>query len=160
MYSNVVLAGTFDTLHIGHKKLINHAIKISKKLYLGITNDKFVKRNKSYKCASFEERKSNIIKFLGERISKVEIVELNDEYGMAQNEKDLDAIVVSDETKARAQEINELRRSNGLKPLAIISLPLVYGEDSKKISCERIRAGEIDANGKMLKPAAIPRLTK
>jgi phosphopantetheine adenylyltransferase len=35
--------------------------------------------------------------------------------------------------------------------LEIISLPIVYAEDLKKISCERIRAGEIDANGKMLK---------
>jgi pantetheine-phosphate adenylyltransferase len=151
MYSNVVLAGTFDILHIGHKKLINHALKISKKLYLGVTSDEFVKKNKSYKCASFEERKNNIIKFLGKRISKVEIVELNDEFGMAQNEKNLQAIVVSDETKFRAEAINEIRKKNGLKPLEIISLPIVYAEDSKKISCERIRAGEIDANGKMLK---------
>jgi pantetheine-phosphate adenylyltransferase len=151
MYSNVVLAGTFDILHIGHKKLINHALKISKKLYLGITSDEFVKKNKSYKCASFEERKNNIIKFLGKRISKVEIVELNDEFGMAQNEKNLQAIVVSDETKFRAEAINEIRKRNGLKPLEIISLPIVYAEDLKKISCERIRAGEIDANGKRLK---------
>lgn len=152
MYSNVVFAGTFDILHIGHKKLINHALKISKKLYLGITSDEFVKRNKSYKCASFEERKNNIIKFLGKGISKVEIVELDDEYGMAQNEKNLQAIVVSEETKGRAQEINEIRKSKGLKPLKIISLQLIYAKDFKKISCERIRAGEIDADGNMLHP--------
>ena len=151
MHANVVLAGTFDILHIGHKKLINHALKISKRLYLGVTSDEFVKQNKNYKCASFEERKNNIIKFLGKRISKVEIVELNDEFGMAQNEKNLQAIVVSDETKFRAEEINEIRKREGLQPLEIISLPIVYAEDSKKISCERIRAGEIDANGKRLK---------
>jgi len=155
MYSKVVLAGTFDTLHIGHKRLINHALKISKELYLGITTDDFVRRTKSYKCATFEERKKNLIKFLGKKISKVKLFELDDEYGVAISDKDLQAIVVSDETKAKAQEINEIRERRGLKPLEVISLPIIYAQDLKKISCERITLKQIDVNGRRLKPVII-----
>ena len=47
-YKNVLVAGTFDRLHEGHKLLLDTAINnCSKNLFIGITKDNMIK-NKKY----------------------------------------------------------------------------------------------------------------
>jgi pantetheine-phosphate adenylyltransferase len=64
---------------------------------------------------------------------------------------ELEAIVVSPETRQRAEELNKLRTSKGLAALHIIEIPFVLAEDGTPISSIRIRYGEIDVHGKLLK---------
>ena len=61
------------------------------------------------------------------------------------------ALVASSETVVKGEEINEIRLANGLKPLAIISVKLVKADDGHPISSTRIRLGQIDSSGKLLK---------
>lgn len=50
IYNNVVLGGTFDRLHIGHKILLSEAIlRCNKKLIVGVTESNMLKCN-SYSC--------------------------------------------------------------------------------------------------------------
>jgi pantetheine-phosphate adenylyltransferase len=67
-------------------------------------------------------------------------------------DEQLEAIVVSQETKPRAEEINKIRAQRGLKTLEIVEIPLVLAEDGTPISSMRVRYGEMDVHGKLKKP--------
>jgi len=150
MYSKIILGGTFETLHRGHKEILRLALSSGKKVYIGVTSDEFASKNKKYRCSSFAVRKKRLEQFLGKELKRVEMFKLNDVYGPTL-EGNFDAIVVSDETRPRAEEINRIRRRKGLKPLGIISLHVLNAGDFKRLSCERIKNGEVDAEGKRKK---------
>ncbi len=63
----------------------------------------------------------------------------------------MEAIVVSTETVHKAFEINKTRSKRKLQPLIIITVPMMRAEDGKLISSTRIREGEIDSSGNLLK---------
>ncbi len=151
MYSKVILGGTFETLHEGHRRLLRLALSSGRRVYIGLTSDEFARKNKKYRCSSFASRKKRLERFLGKDMRRAEIFKLHDVYGPA-IEGDFDAIVVSKETRERAEEINTLRKSKGLKPLAILAIPLLNSDDLKKLSCERVRSGEVDERGRRVKP--------
>ena len=71
------------------------------------------------------------------------IVELKDPHGPAATDHDFDAIVVSDETKERACEINRKREKMGMTALEIISIPIVVDEKGIPLSSSRIKRGEV-----------------
>jgi pantetheine-phosphate adenylyltransferase len=63
----------------------------------------------------------------------------------------VDALVASSETARKGKEINNIRRINRLEPILIIAVESLKAEDGGPISSTRIRAGEIDSLGKILK---------
>jgi pantetheine-phosphate adenylyltransferase len=82
---------------------------------------------------------------------RAEIVPLNDSYGLTLSGKGLDALVVSKETELITGKINKIRVEAGLSPLKIVSISMVPAENSNPISTTRIRNGEIDRNGHLLR---------
>ena len=143
-FKKVVVGGTFDYLHLGHKALIEKAFEVGRQVIIGLTSDEMIKKN----SAPYIERKKKLKKFL--KSKNYEILELKDPYGPAIVEEEIEAIVVSKETRARAAEINEIRKRRGLAPLEIVVVPFVLSENGRPISSERIRKGEIDAEGRVL----------
>lgn len=143
-YKKVAVGGTFDELHIGHKALLEKAFEIGDKVIIGLTSDKYVKK----KSMSYEARKKTLEAYLKRR--NYEIVKLEDAYGPAIVDSEIDAIVVSEETKVGALEINDIREKRGLEPLEIIVIPIVMAANGKPISSTRIRRGEIDSEGRVL----------
>jgi pantetheine-phosphate adenylyltransferase len=143
-FRKVAVGGTFDGLHLGHKVLLNKAFELGDRVIIGLTGDAYAKG----KSMSYEKRKRNLEMFL--RGKNYEIVELSDAYGPAIIDAELDAIVVSEETKAKALEINDIRGKRGLKPLEIVVVPMVMAADGKPISSTRIRRGEINSEGRLL----------
>ena len=79
---------------------------------------------------------------------------LFDAYGLTLNKDGLDALVVSQETVKTGAIINQKRKEVDLPPLNIVEITLVPAENKKPISTTRIRAKEIDKNGKVLKHKA------
>lgn len=146
----VCIGGTFDRLHKGHKALIRKAFEIDKedKVFVGIVKDS----SKSEGIANFEERKEEVLRFLKKEgfLRRAVVEPIFDRYGPS-IDGEFDAIVVSKETIRTAREINELRRKKGKKPLTIICIPTVYAEDGRPISSSRIRKGEIDRDGNILR---------
>ncbi len=149
-----ILGGTFNILHKGHRKLLEAALAFDE-LEIGLTSDRFAREIKSYPSVPYGKRKSNLTAFLESVLkkSKIEfsIKQIDDKYGFA-HKSDADAIIVSQETEAAAQEINALRLRLRRKPLKIISVPISYAEDYLKISSQRIHEKKINAEGKRLKP--------
>jgi len=153
-FKKVAVGGTFDELHRGHKALINKAFEIGERVVIGLSSDAFVsKMSKPYKTATYDERRSELEAFLNDSglVRRFEIVPLNDPYGQTMSLDGLEALVVSQETQRTADKINEKRQRAGLPLLEIITVDMIPAENLAPISTTRIRRGEIDRNGHMLK---------
>ena len=148
----VCIGGTFDLFHKGHKFLIRKALEIADEkgfVFIGVTDGEIIKNKRN--AASFEERKKAIEQFLSEeKVSKNIIIQpIYDKFGPSVK-KDFDAIVVSPETRATAEEINKERKKLQKKPLKIVQISFVLAEDNLPISSTRIQRREINENGRIL----------
>lgn len=150
----VLLGGTFDQLHRGHRKIISSALQVGDKVVIGLVSDRFaLKRGKHHEISSYESRRKSLESFLSAKaeLDRVEIVPLEDPYGPAVSEAEVYAIVVSRETLNNALEINRIRNSRGMAPVQVYVVDLVLAENGKPVSTSRIRAGFIDKEGRSLK---------
>ena len=151
----VATGGTFDYIHIGHIKLLSTAFEISDHVIIGLTSDRFVKK---YKLTSsiknnYLRRLLNLKKYilLNFKDANYTILKLEDEFGPVISSSQIQAIVVSEETLVKVKQINEIRISNCLEPLRVIVVEIAKSSDGKPISSTRIRNGEIDEKGQILK---------
>lgn len=146
-YKKIAFGGTFDIIHKGHETLIDTAFELGEKVIIGLSSDALVKKL-GKEAKGYEDRKKELLNFLVKKNFKnFELIELSDEHGTAVEDKELEAIVVSEETILKAFEINEIREKKNLKPLDIVSIPLVLAENGKPVSTTRIKKGEINKNG-------------
>ncbi|KXB00609.1 hypothetical protein AKJ42_00080 [candidate division MSBL1 archaeon SCGC-AAA261C02] len=152
-HEKVVVGGTFDYLHDGHKAILRKAFELGNQVLIGIVSDQMELKKDSVGIPPLEERKSKLEEFLEEQdwLERAEIVVISDPIGPAAEDRELEAIIVSEETRSRAEEINEIRESNDLEALDIIEIPWVLAEDGKPISSIRIRYGEMDEHGEIKK---------
>ena len=153
-YQHVVLGGTFDHFHKGHKALIDKAFEVGKNITIGLATEKLYKNKLLYQSIeSFDQREKNIRTYCQDKIvddriqSNFQIISFGDIYGPTLIEKNIDAIVVSRETLPNALKINEERKKIAFKPMQIIVIEDELADDGKIISSERIRLGEIDRDG-------------
>ncbi len=142
----IVVGGTFEFLHVGHRELLRRAFELGDEILIGVTSDSF----KEGISRSFEERKRIVEEFVSQFGKPYRIVEINDIYGPTLDE-DFDAIVVSRETRKNAERINEERERRGLKRMEIVEIPIIVAEDLLPVSSRRIREGEIDEDGRRIK---------
>ena len=154
-YDVVATGGTFDVIHIGHLALLSKAFEVGKKVIIGVSSDAFasvIKGNIKLNH-NFEQRVGNLKEKIEEKFGNVtyEISKLDDVYGPTVIYGHVEAIISSTETAVNGHLINEIRSKNGLKPLTIISVNMILAEDGSPISSTRIRNGEIDSSGKLLK---------
>jgi pantetheine-phosphate adenylyltransferase len=147
----VAVGGTFDPLHDGHKALLEKACELSRggELLVGLTSNKMAD-DKSHSVADYRTRYNEIIRFIRSKGIKPVIVRLDDPYGPTIRD-DFDYIVVSPETHPIALKINNIRNEKGLRKLKIELVDYVLAEDGLPISSTRIKKGEIDERGKLLK---------
>ncbi|MBS7660167.1 phosphopantetheine adenylyltransferase [Candidatus Bathyarchaeota archaeon] len=153
-FKTVAVGGTFDEFHKGHRTLLLKAFEVGERVLIGLCTDDFVKKlGKPHVVAPYEQRLEELKAFLGERglINRAEIIPLDDVYGVTLSPGCVEALVVSRETEPTAIKINEERRKRGLAPLAIIVVEMVPAENHVPISTTRIRMGEIDREGRLLK---------
>lgn len=154
LFKVVGVGGTFDELHKGHKVLLKTAFEYGETVWIGLTTDEFAEKlRKNHGIAPYDVRLRNLMKFLEDLgvSSRVKIVPLADPYGPAAYSPELEAIVVSRETEEKAREINILRERRGVKPLEVIVIDMVLAEDQIPISTTRIKRGEINHEGRLIK---------
>ncbi|KAL4140499.1 hypothetical protein PRNP1_014783 [Phytophthora ramorum] len=121
----VVLGGTFDHLHNGHKKLLSLAVSIcAHHILVGVTADSMLtKKSHADLVEPLEKRKRAVrdyVAFLNPQIV-VDIVTIKDPFGPAIVIPEPAAMVVSTETLPGAAKINSIRVERGLPKLHIFA---------------------------------------
>lgn len=150
-YSSIAVGGTFDQIHSGHKALLERAFSTSNLVIIGLTSDEYAASEGKAITHDFEYRKNQLVEYLAKIHPRREyvITRLETRFGQAIFTKNIEAIVVSVETLPRVQSANAKRRQLGLPEMKIEIVPMVVAEDGQKISSTRIRAGEIDEQGRL-----------
>jgi len=148
---DVALGGTFDPVHDGHRRLFERAFELGD-VTVGLTSDELASKTRSADrhVRSFDDRKRTLADEL-ESIAtaydrQFEIRPLESPTGIA-TEPQFDTLIVSPETKAGGERINEIRRERGFDPLELVVVPHLVADDGDIISSTRILRGEIDEHG-------------
>ncbi|KAF1769359.1 hypothetical protein GCK72_001176 [Caenorhabditis remanei] len=158
-YKKVVLGGTFDRLHNGHKVLLNKAIELaSEEIVVGVTDKEMIIKKSLFEMIEpVDYRMKKVIDFV-EDVSgeaKCTTEPIIDPFGPSTRIPDLEAIIVSRETLKGGDAVNKKRNENGMTQLDVIVVELVEGSDEIlneiKISSSSKRREEL---GRLLKPVA------
>jgi pantetheine-phosphate adenylyltransferase len=152
-FSVVATGGTFDEIHIGHIALLSKAFQAGKKVIIGISSDEFAKKRGKRLNHDFDQRVENLNKMIKKEFGNAsyEIAKLDGDFGPAVTADDVGALVASHETQAKGRLLNQMRAKRGLKPVEVIAVEMIKADDGSPISSTRIRAGEIDSRGRLLK---------
>ncbi len=133
LFQKVAVAGTFDGMHYGHRKLLTLAISsvspTNGQLLVGVTVDEMLK-HKSYSedIPNLEERMKGARDFIYRLApgikNRVRFIPISDEYGppgTLEEGPNFDALVLSHETLDNGHKLNEHRTQTlGLEPLTLL----------------------------------------
>ena len=153
-YRIVATGGTFDHLHRGHVALLTRSFEVGEAVVIGVTSDAFARKEGKNPDQSYPERVRALRAFIHERFPgrKYVIARLDDFFGPGIAAPDVQAIVVSREKAKRVSIANALRKEKGYPPQETVVVDFVLAQDSKPISSTRIRKGEIDTEGRAMRP--------
>lgn len=139
----VVVGGTFDRLHAGHRLLLTAAAWATRtRLWIGVTSHQLLARKVHFDLiASFDARAKCASAFAEQvrpDLADIAVAELHDPAGPAAVDESISAMVVSEETRASANQINAARLKHGLPTMKIIVVD-VLGEGVVKLSSSTLR---------------------
>ncbi|MHA1773956.1 MAG: pantetheine-phosphate adenylyltransferase [Candidatus Heimdallarchaeota archaeon] len=142
------LGGTFDRIHGGHKLLLQTALKLAKRVLIGVTTDELARRGKKLPelIYSYEKRVQDVIDFLqsiGVTEDRYDIRPLSRATQYADEYPEIKAIVISPETYGRVLDINDIRREKGLEELIAIAIPYYRDENGRIVSSQTFRELEL-----------------
>lgn len=148
----VALGGTFDIIHKGHLELLRNGFLISSKVIIGLTSDEFAQKRGKNPSNDYSMRLRTLEDAIEKNFpnSKYEISKLDNDFGPAVLENDVEALVVSEETAFKGDELNRLRKARNSSPVEIVVVPMALAKDGVRISTTRIKKSEIDSDGNIL----------
>lgn len=151
-YSLTAMGGTFDIIHKGHLTLLSNAFDISNKVIIGLTSDELAAKRGKITTNKYAQRLENLISIISKKFpnTSFEISKLENDFGPAVMEKEVEALIVSDETSNQGNRLNELRESKNLPPVQVVVVPMLLAKDGTRISTTRIKNLEIDTDGNLL----------
>ncbi len=148
-FTLVAMGGTFDIIHKGHLTLLAKAFSISSNVIIGLTSDELAEKRGKKILNNYKkrhERLTNAIKTIFPN-HLFQISKLDNDFGPAVLEENVQALVVSDETGNQGEILNRLRKEKNLSPVEIVIVPMVLAHDGNRISTTRIKNSEIDIDG-------------
>ena len=151
-FSLVATGGTFDIIHRGHITLLSNSFNIANRVIIGLTSDGLAKKKEKTLVNNYEKRLKNLTTMICKEFpnSSFHITKLDNDFGPAVLEKEVQALVVSDETSSQGKLLNKLRVKKKIPPVEIIVVPMVLAKDGSRISTTRMKNSEIDAEGNLL----------
>uniref|UniRef100_A0A915DEN5 Cytidyltransferase-like domain-containing protein n=1 Tax=Ditylenchus dipsaci TaxID=166011 RepID=A0A915DEN5_9BILA len=131
-FNSVVIGGTFDRIHNGHKVLLSAAVLFTNRvLTCGITDTQMIKNKKLKELiAPVEQRCKEVEEFVLDVSDGIEIraVPISDPFGPSIVDPEMECIVVSPETFKGGQAVNHERQARELSTLTIHTITLVDSE--------------------------------
>ncbi len=151
-FSLIATGGTFDIIHRGHLTLLSDAFAISDKVIIGLTSDELAEKRGKIPINKYEKRLENLTAVISKEFpnTSFQISKLDNDFGPAVLEKEVEALVVSDETSNQGNILNQLRAEKKLPPVKIITVPMFLAKDGTRISTTRIKNSEVDTEGNLL----------
>ncbi len=147
----VAMGGTFDVIHKGHTTLLSDAFSISTKVIIGLTSDEMALRKGKNIQNDYNKRLETLVKTIEKNFPnrEFEISKLDNDFGPAVLEKEVQALVVSSETSNQGEVLNQLRKQKNLPSVDVVVVPMVLAKDGLRISTTRIKNQEIDYDGNL-----------
>ena len=147
----VAMGGTFDVIHEGHITLLSEAFSTSAKVIIGLTSDELALRKVKDLQNDYNKRLETLVKTIETKFPNMEfeISKLDNDFGPAVLEKEVQALVVSGETSDQGEILNQLRKQKNLPLVEVVVVPMVLAQDGLRISTTRIKNQEIDNDGNL-----------
>ncbi|XP_020112965.1 phosphopantetheine adenylyltransferase 1-like isoform X1 [Ananas comosus] len=148
-YGAVVLGGTFDRLHDGHRRLLKASAELARdRIVVGVcTGPMLTKKELPHLIEPVEKRMKAVEDYIKSikpgLVIQVEPIE--DPYGPSIVDEKLDAIIVSKETLSGGHAVNRKRAEKGLPLLKVEVVDLISGDtDGEKLSSSTLRKLEAE----------------
>uniref|UniRef100_A0A1A8PQV5 Bifunctional coenzyme A synthase n=1 Tax=Nothobranchius rachovii TaxID=451742 RepID=A0A1A8PQV5_9TELE len=157
-YSDVVVGGTFDRLHGAHKTLLSiSCLLASRRIVIGVCDRAMLKKKVLKELIEpYSVRVQKLQEFLKDTKPslQVEIVPLEDPFGVSVVDPQLKCIVVSEETKKGGEAVNKKRLENGLPALVLHEILLLKDIHRNEIEEEKISSSSLRSRllGTLLRP--------
>lgn len=156
---HAVLGGTFDHLHRGHAALLATAFRVGRSVSVGVTTDRFVATRPKPLAAriqSYATRRRALKRWIDREFPgrSYRLSPLENPFGRSVAD-DVDVLVISSDTISGGRAVNAERRRRGHRAVPLVVVPVVLAADLRPISSRRIRAGEIDREGRRRAPISI-----
>lgn len=150
-FALVAMGGTFDIIHKGHLTLLSKAFSISLKVIIGLTSDELTEKRGKKTLNNYKKRFETLMSTIKTNFPNhaFEISKLDNDFGPAVLEENVQALVVSDETGNQGEILNQLRAEKNLSLVKIVIVPMVLAQDGDRISTTRIKNLEIDVEGNL-----------
>ncbi|AWP17790.1 putative bifunctional coenzyme A synthase isoform 2 [Scophthalmus maximus] len=146
-YTDVVVGGTFDRLHGAHKTLLNISCLLANRRFLiGVCDQPMLKKKVLKELIEpYSLRVQRLQGFLQDikPSLQVEIVPLDDPFGVSAVDPLLQCIVVSEETKKGGEAVNKKRIENGLPALVLHEIQLLKDAHHTETEEEKISSSSL-----------------
>ena len=152
-FRKVATGGTFDHIHAGHGAILERSFEVGDEVVIGLTSDEFVAKTGKQPDNSYVRRDHELEEYIKKNFPQRTfiIAKLNDYFGPGILDPGIQALVASPETSIRIGLANKLREAKGYPPLTLVTIDWVKAEDGKPLSSTRIRKGEVDHAGRIIR---------
>ncbi|MCQ2086168.1 MAG: inosine/xanthosine triphosphatase [archaeon] len=142
----IAVAGTFNALHVGHKTIIDRALSFGGEVFIGITSDDMARCSRGF-VNPYHIRYKSVKDYVESKGKECFLFEINDVYGPSNIMRDVDILVVSEETFENGKKV--IGRFSAIKKIELSVVKMVSKTDGSKISSTDVMNGVCSRSGNM-----------